>query len=238
MRVDVWSDVVCPWCFVGLANLERAMEGFEHGAEVDVVLHSFELDPNAPAEDPRTLTELLARKYGTTPEQIEGSQSRIVALGAERGIDFRFDRCRRANSFDAHRLLHLAGERGHQLELKHRLGRAYFTDGELISDHDVLRKAAVDVGLDPAEVDDVLGSERYAAEVRADEAEAHEIGVGGVPFFVFDGRLGLSGAQPPEALQRVLERAWPERVTGAIAMVDDAAGPTDTELCGPDGCDI
>lgn len=232
MRVDLWSDVVCPWCYVGLANLEEALGRFEHGDEVEVVLHSFELDPNAPAEDPRSLNELLAKKYGAPIEQIEAQQARLTALGAERGIDFRFDKARRSNSFDAHRLLHLAGERGCQLELKHRLGRAYFTDGEVLTDRAVLEAAAADVGLDAAEVAEVLDGDRYAAEVRRDEAEAHEIGVGGVPFFVFDGRLGLSGAQPPEALLRVLERAWPERVTGIQVL--DAPG----EACGPEGCEL
>ncbi len=214
MRVDVWSDVVCPWCFIGLANFEQARADFEHGDEVELVLHSFQLDPDAPARDDTPLVERLATKYGTTPEQIDAQQDRITALGAERGIEFRFDRSIRGNTFDAHRLLHLARERGVQVALKHRLGRAYFTDGEAIGEADTLRKAAADVGLDPAEVDDVLATDRYAAEVHQDIEAAREIGVSGVPFFVIDGRLGLSGAQPPEALQQVLERAWPERVTG------------------------
>ena len=242
MRVDVWSDVVCPWCFIGLSNLEQAVAGFAHGDEVEVVLHSYELDPDAPQQDDRSLNELLAKKYGATTEQIEAQQHRITQLGAEAGIDFQFDRAKRANTFESHRLLHLARERGVQLELKHRLGRAYFTDGELLADHDVLRKAAADVGLDPAEVDEVLSSDRYAAEVRQDEEAGREIGISGVPFFVIDGRLGLSGAQPPETLQQVLERAWPERVTGRITMVDDATGPADApadaDACGPEGCEV
>jgi len=243
MRVDVWSDVVCPWCFVGLANLDEALTRFEHADDVELVLHSFELDPRAPARDDRSLTELLAKKYGASHEQIEASQARLVALGAERGIDFQFDICKRANSFDAHRLLHLALDEGGpkaQLDLKHRLGQAYFTDGELISDHDVLRKKAVDAGLDPGVVDEVLAGDRYADAVRRDELDAQEIGVSGVPFFVVDGRLGLSGAQPPETLQRVLERAWPDRVTGRITMVDDpeAADADAAEVCGPEGCEV
>ncbi|MGI8710011.1 MAG: DsbA family oxidoreductase [Acidimicrobiales bacterium] len=214
MRVDVWSDVVCPWCFIGLANLEQALAGFEHADEVDVVLHSFELDPNAPRRDDTPLEERLARKYGSTVEDVRVQQERITALGAERDIEFRFDRAVRGSSFDAHRLLHLARERGVQLALKHRLGRAYFTDGEALGEHDTLRKAAADVGLDPIEVDDVLGGDRYAAEVRQDEEAAHQIGVAGVPFFVIDGRFGLPGAQPADALWRSLERTWPERATG------------------------
>ena len=213
MRVDVWSDVVCPWCFIGLANLEAALDGFEHGDEVEVVLHSFELDPNAPRRDDTPLEELLARKYGSSLDEVRVQQDRITALGAERGIDFRFEQAVRGSSFDGHRLLHLARERGDQLALKHRLGQAYFTDGQCLGDHDVLRKAAVDVGLDPTEVDEVLDGDRYAAEVRQDEEAAREIGVAGVPFFVIDGRFGLPGAQPAEALQRSMERTWPERVT-------------------------
>lgn len=241
MRVDVWSDVVCPWCYIGLANLERALGDFEHGDEVELVLHSYELDPDAPAHDDTPLVERLARKYGSTVEQVEAQQARITALGAEAGVEFHFEKSKRGNTFDAHRLLHLGRERGQQLELKHRLGRAYFTEGEPIGDHETLRKAAADVGLDSGEVDEVLATDRYAAEVREDEAAAREIGIAGVPFFVIDGRLGLSGAQPPEALQQVLERAWPERVTGRITMVDDAPAGADgagAAACGPDGCEI
>lgn len=215
MRVDVWSDVVCPWCFIGLANLEEALVGFEHADDVDIVLHSFELDPNAPRRDDTPLEELLARKYRSTIDEVRAQHDRIRALGAERGIDFRFDRAVRGSSFDAHRLLHLARQRGVQLALKHRLGRAYFTDGEPLGEQDTLRKAAADVGLDPAEIDEVLGGDRYAGEVRQDEEAARQIGVAGVPFFVIDGRFGLPGAQPADALRRSLERTWPERVTGA-----------------------
>lgn len=225
----MWSDVVCPWCAIGLANLDAALDGFEHRDEVEVVLHSFELDPGAPRVDDTPLVERLARKYGTTVEQVQTQQARITGLGAERGIDFRFDRTTRGNTFDAHRLLHLARERGSQLPLEHRLWQSYFTDGEPIGEHDTLRKAALDVGLDPSEVDDVLAGDSYAAEVRQDQDAAREIGVAGVPFFVVDGRLGLSGAQPADALRRVVERAWPERVTAGTARA------ADVEAGGPDG---
>ncbi len=233
MRVDVWSDVVCPWCFIGLANLDEALAGFEHAEEVELVLHSYELDPDAPVHDDVPIVERLARKYGTTVEQVAVQQERITALAAERGLDFRFDRTKRGNTFDAHRLLHLARERGVQLELKHLLGTAYFTNGEPIGDHDTLRRAAGAAGLDPVEVDEVLSSDRYAVEVRGDEDAAREIGISGVPFFVIDGRLGLSGAQPAEALGKVLANAWPERVTGRPVTVG-----ADGEACGPDGCTI
>lgn len=229
MKVDVWSDVVCPWCFVGLANLDVAIGEFEHGDEVEVVLHSFQLDPGARTQSPEDHTAALARKYGTTPGAIRARQAHIISLGAERGIDFRFDQAWSGNTFDAHRLLHLALERGVQRELKARLGRAYFTDGDPIGEPDTLRKAAADVGLDPQEVDDVLAGDAYADAVRADIATAQQMDVTGVPFFVVDGRLGLSGAQPPETLGKVLAKAWGSRAP-QVEVVETG------DACGPDGC--
>lgn len=231
MRVDVWSDVVCPWCYVGLANLDVALAEFEHGDQVEVVLHSFQLDPAARTQSPEEHTKALARKYGTTVEAIRANQSRIVELGAERGIDFRFDRAWSGNTFDAHRLLHLALERGRQRELKDRLGRAYFTDGEPIGEQATLQAAAVAVGLDPDEVAAVLGSEAYADQVRSDIEAARSMEVTGVPFFVVDGRLALSGAQPPEVLGRVLAKAWDERKPQVVTV----SGSDDAAACGLDG---
>lgn len=207
MRVDVWSDVVCPWCFIGLANLTAAIAEFELGDQVEVVLHSYQLDPGAPEVDDQSLEQRLATKYGTTVEQIRIQNERIAALGAERGIDFRFDKAQRGNTFDAHRLLHLARVHGDQLALKQRLGQAYFTDGEPIGDPNTLRKAAIDVGLDADQVEAVLIGDAYANEVREDIEAAQQIGVAGVPFFVIDGRLGVSGAQPPEVMLDMLNQA-------------------------------
>lgn len=229
MKIDVWSDVVCPWCFIGLANLDAALAEFEAADEVEVVLHSFQLDPRAVTQTPEEHTQALARKYATSVGQIKANASRIVSLGAERGIDFRFDRAISGNTFDAHRLLHLALDHGVQRPLKERLGRAYFTDGDPIGEHDTLRKAAADVGLDPAEVDDVLDSDRYADAVEDDIAGARALDVTGVPFFVVDGRVGLPGAQPPEMFLKLLRRAWAEHEPQG-EPVDGAAA------CGPDGC--
>lgn len=231
MRVDVWSDVVCPWCYVGLANLDAALADFAHGDEVEVVLHSFQLDPGARTRSPEEHTEALARKYGTTVGAIRARQAHIVSLGAERGIDFHFERAWSGNTFDAHRLLHLARERGVQRPLKERLGRAYFTDGEPIGEPATLRAAAVDVGLDPDEVDEVLAGDAHADDVRADIEAARDLDVTGVPFFVVDGRLGLSGAQPPEVLGRVLRKAWAERVPEVVTV----AGADGADACGLDG---
>lgn len=234
MQVDVWSDVVCPWCYVGLANLDAALAEVGLGDEVEVVLHSFQLDPGARTQSPEEHTEALARKYGTTVGAIRANQARLVSLGAERGIDFRFDRAWSGNTFDAHRLLHLARERGVQRALKARLGRAYFTDGEPIGEGPTLRAAAIEVGLDPGEVDEVLAGEAYAADVHADIEAARGMDVAGVPFFVVDGRLALSGAQPPEVLGQVLSRAWDERKPTVVTV----AGAEGADSCGPDGCAI
>ena len=227
MKVDVWSDVVCPWCFIGLANLDVALE--ELGEDVDVELHSFQLDPRAVTRSAEEHLGDLARKYGTTVDEVRARQAHLESMGAERGIDFRFDRAVTGNTHDAHRLLHLARERGVQRELKTRLGRAYFTDGEPIGEHDTLRKAAADVGLDPVEVDSVLAGEAYADAVADDVARARDLDVTGVPFFVIDGRYGLAGAHRPEALLRALRRARDE----GVQRVD-----ADGEVCGPDGCPI
>ena len=236
MRIDVWSDVVCPWCYVGLANLGVALDRFEHPDDVEVVLHSYQLDPGAPVRDDTPLEQQLAAKYGTTVGQIKAQQARIVSLGAERGIDFRFDKAIRGNTFDAHRLLHLARLRGVQLELKHRLGRAHFTDGEAIGEADTLRGAALDVGLDPEEVDAVLAGEAFADDVRTDIDAARQIGITGVPFFVVDGRLGVSGAQPPESLLEIIEQGWLTQQPAPVMVV--AGSDSGDGICGPDGCEI
>jgi predicted DsbA family dithiol-disulfide isomerase len=238
MRVDVWSDVVCPWCFVGLANLDVALEGFDHADDVEVVLHSFQLDPQARTKTPEENVAGIARKYGSSVGAVKARQAHIISLGAERGIDFRFDRQWGGNTFDAHRLLHLALDRGVQRDLKTRLGRATFTDGDPIGDHDTLRKAAADVGLDPQEVDDVLAGDAYAKEVLEDIAAAHQMDVTGVPFFVVDGRLALSGAQPPELLGKVLQRAWDEShpVLEQIEGLADGECGLDQDGAGGAGC--
>lgn len=239
MLVDVWSDVVCPWCYIGLANLDAALDGFEHAEDIEVRVHAFQLDPEAPRRDDQPLEEMLAAKYGTTVAAIRVNQERIVALGAERGIDFRFDRSVRGNTFDAHRLLHLAADHDLQLALKHRLGRAYFTDGDAIGEPDTLRRAALDVGLPADEVDRVLAGDAHADDVRTDLATARRLGINGVPFFVFDGRLAVNGAQPDAVLRDALEQAWASREPAPLTVLAGTADPdADGGACGPEGCEV
>lgn len=231
MRVDIWSDVVCPWCYIGKRRFEAALAHFPQRDEVALTWRSFELDPSAPPspEHPGRYVEHLARKYGISRENAQAMIDRVSAAAAEEGLDFRFDIARRGNTFDAHRLLHLGLERGIQNELKERLDHGTFTEGLPVSDHEALRSVAVSVGLDELEVEEVLASGRYADAVRADEARARAYGISAVPFFVIDGRYGVAGAQPPEILLGALGNAWEER--SPITLVGDVG-----EGCADDSC--
>jgi predicted DsbA family dithiol-disulfide isomerase len=229
LSVDVWSDIACPWCYVGKRHLEAALQDFPHREAVSVAWRAFELDPSAPAvREPASYAERLGKKYGTTTAQAQAMIDRMTDVARADGLDFRFDRARPGNTFDAHRLLHLAGERGAQDAVKERFLRAYLTEGEPIGDPRALSRLAVEAGLDADEVASVLGSDTYGREVREDEAQARANGISGVPFFVI-GRYGLSGAQPAALLLKALTRAWEEAVEQPEAFADGAA-------CGPDGC--
>ncbi len=236
LRIDIWSDIACPWCYVGKRRLEQALARFPHRDGVEVVWRAFELDPSAPrVRDPQQgYAERLARKYGTTPAQAQAMIDRMVDTAAADGLALRFDHIRPGNTFDAHRLLHLAHERGVQDALKERLLRAYLTEGQAIGEPDVLAPLAREVGLDEREVADLLAGDRCAAEVRQDEAVSRELGITGVPFFVLAGRLGVSGAQPADVLLAALDRAWREfcapEIVPIVRIVEGA-------VCGPDGCD-
>jgi predicted DsbA family dithiol-disulfide isomerase len=227
MQVEIWSDVVCPWCFIGKRRFEDALSRFVHADEVEVVWRSFELDPSAPFSHGVDNADRLAAKYGVSRDQAEGMLERMTRVADDEGLAFRLDIARSGRTFDAHRLLHLAAEHGLQDVLKEALLSAYQEKGQHIADPDVLTTVAVDVGLDADEVRMVLESDRYADEVRRDEREAHEIGVQGVPFFVFDRRYAVSGAQASDVLLDVLERAWADRQPVQIVAGDS---------CAIDGC--
>lgn len=215
MKVEIWSDVVCPWCYVGKRNLEAALAEFPHADQVEIEWRSFELDPTTPARVELSMDEVLERKYGMSPEQASTANAQMTTLAASVGLDYHLDRVQIGNTFDAHRLLHLAAASGVGGALKERLLRAYFTEGRSVSDHGSLAELAAEVGLDPARVSEVLASDDYAADVRADEARAVELGSTGVPFFVLDGRFAVPGAQPPDVLLRLLQRVWDSSVESA-----------------------
>jgi predicted DsbA family dithiol-disulfide isomerase len=231
MDIEIWSDIACPWCYVGKRRFEAALARFEHRDEVTITWRSFELDPEAPAERLGDRAEHLASKYGMSVEQARQAETQMTQTAAGEGLEFHLDIARAGNTFDGHRLVHLARAHGLQDAMKERLLRAYFSEGELISDHQSLTRLAHEVGLPEDEVRETLAGDRYADEVRADEHTAQGFGIGAVPTFVIDRRLGASGAHPPAALLDLLRQGWAQR-TPAMSM---ATGP-DGESCGVDGC--
>jgi predicted DsbA family dithiol-disulfide isomerase len=208
VKVEIWSDVVCPWCYIGKRRFEAALERFEHRDDVEVVWRSFELDPSAPTQRAGALDEHLAAKYAMTLDDARAMQAQMTQAAADEGLIFRFDRARSGNTLDAHRLIHLAAERGVQDAVKERLLLAYFSEGAPVSDRDTLLRLAVEAGMDADDVRGVLASDAYVDAVRADEREAAALGIRGVPFFVIERTYGVSGAQPGDVLLEVLAKAW------------------------------
>jgi predicted DsbA family dithiol-disulfide isomerase len=206
MEVEIWSDIACPWCYLGKRRFERALEQFEDRDEVHVVWRSFELDPGAPKDAGEDVATLVARKYGRPREEIVERHEQMTEMAAAEGIEFRFDRARRGNTFDAHRLIHLGAALGLGDETKERLLRAYHGEGVPIGDPKALARVAAEV-LPEAEVRATLAGDRFAEDVRADEALAGELDIHAVPAFVVDRRMAVSGAQPPELLAKMLRRA-------------------------------
>jgi predicted DsbA family dithiol-disulfide isomerase len=236
MRIEIWSDVVCPWCYIGKRRLEKALATFAHSDEVEVVWRSFQLDPSAPVVPVETVAESLGRKYGGGPEAGKQMIDRVEAVAATEGLLFRHHASLRVNTVDAHRLLHLALEVGGpalQGRLKEALLSAYFVETENVADHATLQRIAVGVGLDADRAAAVLASREYEADVEADIRQAGDLGAGGVPFYVIDRRLGVSGAQSAETFTEVLERAWSESHPSL-----DLVGGAGAEACGPDGCAV
>lgn len=209
MKVEIWSDVACPWCAVGTRRIAAALARFPH--EVELRYRSFELDPRAPRTYDGDRTERLSAKIGADVAQVRAMEQRLVDLAAEDGLEIRFDRTQDGNTFDAHRLLHLAWDLGGsalQTRVKSALVEALFVHGEPIGTVEALRRVAVGAGLPADAVERVLGSTEYGEAVRADEEQARAHGISGVPFLVLDGRYGLAGAQPVDVLVQALEQAW------------------------------
>ena len=212
MDIEIWSDIACPWCYVGKRRFEAALAEFEHRDDVSVTWRSFELDPQAPAQRPVDSATHLAEKYGMSRDEALARPRSLAEVAAGDGLDMRSDLARGGNTFDAHRLVQLAKANGLQDAMKERLMRAYHTEGESIGDTETLRRLAVEVGLPEDEVRDVLASDRYAADVREDERTAVSLGINAVPFFVVDRRMGAAGAHPAQALGELLRRGWEAEV--------------------------
>jgi predicted DsbA family dithiol-disulfide isomerase len=221
MEVEIWSDIACPWCFVGKRRFEAALSGFEHAEEVQIRWRSFELDPDAPYERTGDRAARLAEKYGLTVERARELEQDLVATAAGDGLEFRFDIARSGSTFDGHRIVHLAAEHDLQDAMKERLLRAYFEQGELIAEDATLVKLAVEVGLDGEEVSQALSSGRFAEEVREDERIAAQMGISAVPTFVVGRAIGVSGAQPPDVLLDLLREGWRREEQGSTVTVGE-----------------
>ncbi|MDX2405831.1 DsbA family oxidoreductase [Streptomyces microflavus] len=235
MRVEIWSDIACPWCYIGKARFEKGLAEFAHRDEVEVVHRSFELDPGRAKGQTEQVIDMLATKYGRTREEAASMEANVAANAQAEGLGYRTEGRDHGNTFDIHRLLHLAKARGRQDELLTLAYRANFAEERSVFDDDVLLALAVEAGLDADEARAVLADPgAYADEVRADEREASELGANAVPFFVLDRRYGISGGQPSEVFVQALEQAWKDRPVTTLTTVGG-----DAEACDTDGaCEV
>jgi predicted DsbA family dithiol-disulfide isomerase len=233
MQVEIWSDIACPWCYIGKRRFESALERFAHRDEVGVTWRSFQLDPTAPTSSDQTMDVVLSRKYGIPVSQAAAMNSKLEALAAEVGLEYHLSTVRYTNTFAAHRVLHLASRHGRQDAMKERLMRAYFTQNLPLGDTGTLVGLASEVGLDSDEVRWVVETGTYADEVRTDIRRATSLGIRGVPFFVVDESLGISGAQPVDVFLQALEQAWVE--SHPLRAIP---GAEDGNACEGDACAV
>jgi predicted DsbA family dithiol-disulfide isomerase len=210
MKVEIWSDVVCPWCYIGKRRFETAVARFDGAADVEVIWRSFQLNPDQPRGARATHADYIRQKMGGSIEQVRAMSDRVTALAAAEGLAYDFERYQVINTFDAHRVAHLGKVRGLGDPIQERFLRAQLVEGEVLDDVETLVRLSEEVGVPGAEVRDVLATDRYAAEVAADIREAGQLGITGVPFFVIDRRYGISGAQPTDLFLQALETARTE----------------------------
>jgi len=226
MRVDIWSDVVCPFCYIGKKRLEAAAK--ESGIELEVHWHSFQLDPEAPVRQEVSNSERLAQKYGRSVPEVEDMQRNIAAMAKQEGIEFNWEGANSGNTLNAHRIIHLAQSKGLGNEAQEAFFYSYMTQGLPIGERETLEDVAARIGLNPVEVDDLLDSDEFADFVKFDQEVARDqLKVTGVPFFVFDQRIALAGAQPKEVFLQVLEKALEETQEQPAA-----------DQCSTDACDV
>jgi predicted DsbA family dithiol-disulfide isomerase len=236
LRVDIWSDIACPWCYIGKRRFEAALQDFPQKDQVELVWHSFELDPSAPVGNPQPMRDALARKYGRTPAQAQEMMDSMTGTAAGEGLEYHFEKTRLTNTFLAHQLLHLVAEHGQQDDMKERLLRAYMSEGQDVSELETLVALAQDVGLNASEVRAALKGGQYAQAVRQDEAQAQALGISGVPFFVLGGKYGVSGAQSADVLRGALDQVWAETHPAPLTLLgtqNDAEGCEDGQCAVP-----
>lgn len=233
MKVEIWSDYVCPFCYIGKRRFEIGLERFPHKEAVEVVYKSFELDPDIPRDGNPSVYDMLAAKYGMSREQAVANTRQIAQQAKALGLDYDFDRMIRTNTFDAHRLTHFAAAKGKHMEMTERLLKAHFIDTLHVGNHETLADLAAEVGLDRTEALRVLKGDEYAEQVRADEREAGRLGVRGVPFFVISRKYAISGAQPSELFLEALQKAWDEDHPLTVL-----GGSAEGAVCAEDGCAV
>lgn len=233
MKIEIWSDVACPWCYIGKRRFETALNAFPHKDSVEVQWRSYQLDPTLPEHFDGTELEYLVERKGMDREQLMGMLGHVMEQAEGEGLHYKFDDVVVANSFNAHQLLHLAATHGKGDAVKEALLSAHFEHGADIGSRETLVRLGTEAGLNAGNINKALDTDKYAADVRNDFAEARAIGVTGVPFFVIDRKYGISGAQAAEVFTQALEQAWQE--ANPLSMV---AASSDAEVCGPDGCAI
>jgi predicted DsbA family dithiol-disulfide isomerase len=235
MKIEIWSDVVCPWCYIGKRHIEAALADFEHRDQVEIVWRSYQLDPQAPQHGEQKTTEMLAQKYGVSVEQATKMQERVTTVAAQAGLEYHLDQTRHENTFAAHRMLHLAASHGLQAEAEERFFHAYFSEGKALGNNETLVELTTEVGVPEDEARATLDSDTYADAVRADIRRARTFGIQGVPFFAIDEKYGVSGAQPAKLLRDVLEQAW-----GDLHPLMKVGGTSEDEanVCEGDDCAI
>lgn len=230
MKIEIWSDYVCPYCYIGERQLEKALESFSGKEDIDISYRSFELDPYASYETISTTKERVAQKYGYTSEQAQQMIDNVTKYAKSVGLDYNYGTTCYTNTFEAHRIAKYAETKGKGLAMSEKLFHAYFTENKQMSNHKVLTDIAIELGLDKLEVEDVLKNKKFAEDVHKDEYEASRLGIHAVPFFLINGKYSLSGAQSPEVFKKVIKKALEEEKI----ETDNLEGM----ICNIDGCDI
>lgn len=235
MKIEVWSDYVCPFCYIGKRTLEQALENFPHKDEVQVSYKAFQLDPNTKSDENISVHEALANKYEISVDEAKAMNNQLVARAAEVGLTYNFDQVKQTNTLDAHRLAKYAETKGKGKEMAERLMKGYFTESKFLGKLDTLIELAVEAGLDREETETVLKTGGFAASVQEDQAEAAKLQVQGVPFFVINRKYAISGAQPVTAFADTLQKVWEEENKAApLQQIDTGQGA----VCTDDHCDI
>lgn len=211
MKIEIWSDIACPFCYIGKRRIEYALQHLHFANEVNITWRSFELNPDAPKEVSKDIYDMLAEKYGRTREWALGSTQRVGKMAEEVGLHFNFETQKPTNSFNAHRIIQLAKKHGLQDIAEERFFKAYFCEGANVADDETLIKLGEEIGLSKTDIISVLQSDKFAYDVRTDQLEARNFGISGVPFFVIDRKFGISGAQPSEVFIDTLNKAFKEK---------------------------